>query len=143
MRHIPDKKSADWKARTREQDKKRSALRSKAYIRQIIGSTKCTKSWIMTPASCDRMCLQVSAVTQEGFDDLLEMLLLQAEIMELQVDEKVSKQAMFHCTALYCTGFVYVLPSLLFCVHWNAMPYCFLRQLCTIDLYVPLVKQQA
>lgn len=36
---------------------------------------------------------QVSAVTREGFDDLLETLLLQAEVLELRADDKVKKQA--------------------------------------------------
>lgn len=35
---------------------------------------------------------QVSAVTREGFDDLLETLLLQAEIMELKADEQVGDE---------------------------------------------------
>lgn len=35
---------------------------------------------------------QVSAVTREGFDDLLETLLLQAEVLELRADNKVRER---------------------------------------------------
>lgn len=35
---------------------------------------------------------QVSAVTREGFDDLLETLLLQAEVLELRADDKVNER---------------------------------------------------
>lgn len=34
--------------------------------------------------------VQVSAVTQEGMDDLLETLVLQAEVLELRADGEVS-----------------------------------------------------
>lgn len=63
--------------------------------------TRCLGSASFCPVSkCLRQNEQVSAVTREGFDDLLETLLLQAEILDLRADNKVMQQILVGRTRL-------------------------------------------
>lgn len=52
---------------------------------------------------------QVSAVSREGFDDLLDTLMLQAEILELRADDKVMTTGDDDCDVPYLT--IYVEPE--------------------------------
>lgn len=57
---------------------------------RYLSLTEIDPSYIALTRCCAmRAMKQVSAVTREGFDDLLETLLLQAEVLQLRADDKV------------------------------------------------------